>query len=93
MNFGGPEGPVSQIHSPYSHVRAPGVCSDLLRSFQMLERERERESGVRIAKGTLIPGETAAWIPEFVVEDLPLNSTAVLVPEFALEGLPLVRTL
>ena len=36
-----PEGPVSQIHSPHLHVGAPGIFSHLLRSVQMLNRERE----------------------------------------------------
>ena len=35
-----PEGLVCQIHSP--HLHAPGIFSDLLRSVQMLKRERER---------------------------------------------------
>ena len=29
-----------------------------------------------------IPSKTAAWVPEFAVEDLPLSRTATLVPEF-----------
>ena len=36
-----------------------------------------------------IPSKTAAWVPEFVVEDLPLSRTAALVPEFAVKDLPL----
>ena len=39
-----PEGPVSQIHSPHLHVRVPWIFSDLLRSVQMLKRERGSES-------------------------------------------------
>ena len=35
-----PEGPVSQIHSPHLEDGAPGIFSDLLRSVQMLKRER-----------------------------------------------------
>ena len=34
-----PEGPVSQVHFPHFHVSAPGIFSDLVRSFQMLKRE------------------------------------------------------
>ena len=71
MNFGSPEGSVSQIHSPHLHVDAPGIFSDLLRSVQMLKRER-----VAKAMGSYctysIPDKTAALVPEFAVEDLPL---------------------
>ena len=38
MNFGGPEGPVSQIHS-HLLIGAPETFSDLLRFVQMLKRE------------------------------------------------------
>ena len=31
MNFGSPEGPLSQIHSPHIHAHASGIFSDLLR--------------------------------------------------------------
>ena len=40
-----------------------------------------------------IPGKTAALVPEFSVEDLPLDRTATLVPAFAVKELPLGRTL
>ena len=40
-----------------------------------------------------IPSESAAWIPEFAVEDMPLSRTAVLVPELAVKDLPLGRIL
>ena len=39
------------------------------------------------------PYKTAAWVPEFAVEDLPLVRTAALVPEFAVKDLPLGRIL
>ena len=39
-----------------------------------------------------IPSKTATLVPEFAVEDLPLDRTATLVPEFAVENLPLERT-
>ena len=48
VNFGGPEDPVSQIHSPHLIVCAPGIFSDLLRFVQMLKKE----SGVRKATGS-----------------------------------------
>ena len=71
-----PEGPVNQIHSPNLHVGVPVIFSDLLRSLQILERERERErEWVAESNGKLpqqlIPGKTAALVPEFAVEDLP----------------------
>ena len=40
-----------------------------------------------------IPSKTAAWVPEFAVEDLPLSGTTALVPEFAVKDLPLGRIL
>ena len=43
-----PKGPVSQIHSSYLHVGAPGIFSGLLSSVQMLKRE----SGKRKATGS-----------------------------------------
>ena len=54
---------------PWDPFKSFKVCLDAK------ERERERERGVRKAKGSYytysIPGKTAAWIPEFAVEDLP----------------------
>ena len=32
-----------------------------------------------------IPSKIAAWVPEFVVEDLSLSRTATLVPEFVVK--------
>ena len=40
-----------------------------------------------------IPNETAAWVREFALEDLPLSRTATLVPEFEMKDLPLGRIL
>ena len=40
-----------------------------------------------------IPSKTAAWVPEFAVEDLPLSRIAAFVPEFAVKGLPLGKIL
>ena len=68
-----PEGPVRQIHSPYLHASAPGISSDLLRFVQMLKREWGAGSTY------LIPGKTAALVPEFAMEDLP---SAELLPWF-----------
>ena len=65
-----PESPVSQIHSPHLHVKAPGIFSDLLRSVQMLKREWGAESNGKLPY-LLDPGKTAALFPEFAVKDLP----------------------
>ena len=40
-----------------------------------------------------IPSKTAACVPEFEVEDVPLNRTAVLVPQFSVNDVPLDRIL
>ena len=86
------EGPVTQIHSPHLHVDALGNFLHLLRSVEMLKREWGAESNGKLPHLS-ISGKTAAWVPEFVVEDLPLSRTAALVPEFAVKDLPLGRTL
>ena len=39
-----------------------------------------------------ILSKTATLVPQFAVEDLPLERTAVMVPQFAVEDLPLSRT-
>ena len=57
----------------------------------MLNREWGAESNWKLPH-LFIPDKTAALIPEFAVEDLPLGRTATLVPEFAVENLPLGRT-
>ena len=38
-----------------------------------------------------IPSKTAAWVPEFAMEDLPLGRIAALVPEFVVKDLALGR--
>ena len=52
---------------------------------------------MRKATGSLrhlfIPSKTATLVPEFAVEDLPLDIPEALVPEFAVKDLPLGRTL
>ena len=58
----------------------------------MLKREWGAESNGKIPHLS-IPSKTAAWVPEFSVEDLPLNRTATLVPDFAVKDLPLGRIL
>ena len=54
----------------------------------MLKREWGAESNVKLPYLS-IPSETAIWVPEFAVEDLPLNRTTALVPELAVKDLPL----
>ena len=92
VNFGEVQrGPVSQIHSQLL-VGAPGIFSDLLRSFQVLKREWGAESNGK-PPHLFIPSKTATLIPEFAMEDLPLGRTAALVLEFVEKYLPLSRTL
>ena len=56
----------------------------------MRKREWGAESNGKLPH-LFIPSKTAAWIPEFAVEDLPLSRTAALVHEFAVKDLPLRR--
>ena len=58
----------------------------------MLKREWGAESNGKLPHLS-ISGRNAAWVPEFAVEDLPLNRTVALVPEFAVKDLPLGRIL
>ena len=79
-----PEGPVSRIHSPQLHVGVPGIFSDLARTVQILKREWGVESNGKL-QHLSIPSKTAAWVPEFAVEGLPLSRIVALVPEFAVK--------
>ena len=58
----------------------------------MLKRECGAESNGKLPHLS-IPSKTAAWVPEFEVEDLPLSRTAAWVPEFAVNDLSLGRIL
>ena len=87
-----PEGPVSQIRSPYLHVDAPGIFSGHLRSVQVQKREWGAESNGKLSH-LLIPSKIAPLVPEFAVKDLPLGRNAALVPEFPVKSLPMGRTL
>ena len=58
----------------------------------MVKREWGMESNEKL-RYLFIPSKTAALVPEFAVEDLPLARTAALVPEFAVKDLRLGRTL
>ena len=86
-----PKGPVSQTSSPHLHTGVPGIFSDILRSVQMLKREWGAESNGKLPH-LFIPSKTATLVPEFTVEDLPLNRTAALVLKFAVKDVPLGRT-
>ena len=70
----------------------PGIFSERLRSVQMLKREWGAESNGKLPH-PFVPSKTAAWVPEFAVEDLPLSRSADLVPELAVKDLPLGRIL
>ena len=71
------------------------VSLGYFRSFKVCSHAKER--GGAESNGKLlhlfIPSETATFVPEFAVEDLPLGRTAALVPEYAVKDLPLCRTL
>ena len=83
---------VSHIHSPHLHAGAPRIFSDLLRSDQMLKRERVwGAKNNRTLSHLLITSKPANLVPEFTVEDLPLVRNSALVPEFAVQDLPLSR--
>ena len=60
------------------------VTWDLFRSFKVCSGAEERV-GCRKLPHLFIPSKTAAWIPEFAVEELPFSRTAALVPEFAVK--------
>ena len=86
------ESPVSQIHSPHFHARAPVIFSELLRSVQMLKRDWGWESNGKLPH-LFVPSKIATLVPEFAVEDLPLSRTATLVREVAVKDLPFGGTL
>ena len=48
----------------------------------MLKKEWGAESNGKLPHLS-IPSKTAAWVPEFAVEDLPLSRIVALVPGFA----------
>ena len=53
----------------------------------MLKREWGAESIGKLPQLS-ISSKTAAWVPAFAVEDLPLSRTAALVPEFPVKTCP-----
>ena len=57
----------------------------------MLKRKWDAECNGKLLH-LFIPSKTATLVPEFTVEDLPLDRTATLVPSFAVKDLPLDRT-
>ena len=64
---------------------------DLLRSSPMIRREWGAESNRKLPH-LFILSEIAILVPEFAVEDMPLDRTATLIPAFAVKDLPLGRT-
>ena len=58
----------------------------------MLQREWRAESNVKL-QHLFIASKTATLVPEFAVEDLPLDRTVTFVPAFALKDLPLGKIL
>ena len=58
----------------------------------MLKREWGAQRNGKLLH-LFIPSKAATLVPEFVVEDVPLDRTATLVPAFAMNYLPLGRTL
>ena len=58
----------------------------------MLKREWGAESNGKLYH-LFIHSKNATLVPEFAVQDLPLDRTAALVYEFVVDDLPLGRTL
>ena len=58
----------------------------------MLKREKFEKSNGKLPR-LFIPSKTATLVPEFAVEDLPLDRTSALVPKFTVKDLSLGRTL
>ena len=58
----------------------------------MLKREWGAKSNGKLSH-LFIRSEIATLVPEFAVEDLPLDRTATSVPLLAVKDLPLGRTL
>ena len=67
---------------------------DLFRSFKVYSDAKERVGcgKKREATASIYPRESATVVPEFAVEDLPLDRTSNLVPALAVKDLPLGRT-
>ena len=58
----------------------------------MLKREYGAGSNEKLPH-LIVPSKTATLVPEFAVEDLPLDRILALVTEFAVKDLLLDRTL
>ena len=56
----------------------------------MLKREWGAENNGKLPH-LFIHSKTATLVPEFAMEDLPLDRTSTLVPTFAVKDLPLDR--
>ena len=61
------------------------VCSD---AKERLGCGKQRE-----ATAPIYPCKATSLVPEFAVEDLPLDRTATLVPAYVVKDLPLGRTI
>ena len=61
------------MHFPHLLIGAPGIFPDLLKSVQMLKGEWGAESNGKLSH-LFNPSKTAALVPEFAVEDLPLQN-------------------
>ena len=81
------DGSVSQIHSLHLHVGALGMFSGVLRSVQM----RVGCESNRKLPHLFLPCKTETLLPQFAVEDLPLDKSATLVPGFSVKDLPYYR--
>ena len=53
----------------------------------MLKRERGAESNGKVPH-LFIPSKTATLVPEFAMEDLPLDRSPTFVPAIAVKDLP-----
>ena len=92
VNFGGPEGPVSQIRSPHLLDGAPGIFSDLLRSVQMLRSEWGAESNGKLPH-LLIPSKTAPWFLSLRWKTCLRKNCSLGTYARTVNDLPLGRTL
>ena len=80
---------------PNPHLSLPRWSPwDLFRSFKLCSDAKERVvcRKQREATASIYLSKTVTLVPEFTVEDLPMDRTATLFPAFAIKGLPLGRT-
>ena len=70
---------ISSLVCPWDRFRSFKVCSERV--------------GCGKQPHLFIPSKTITYVPEFVIEDLPLGRIAALVLEFTVKDVPLGRTL